>query len=200
MAGRPRTFDPDAVLGRATALFWRKGYAGTGISDLEEATGLGRQSLYGAFGDKRQLFEKVVEHYAATVLRPHLRDVLEAPGSPRANLERLFEQWQQVAAAPEFNGCLVGNCVAEMSARDPEVADILAPQLEQMERWLRAAIQRAQRAGEVSVELDPKAVASAILALSQGLSVVARVHRDKHFVRAVVQNAARLLDAPRART
>src|SRR6187431_2122551 len=148
MVGRPRTFDTDDVLDRAMALFWRKGYAGTGISDLEEATGLGRQSLYGAFGDKRQLFEQVVERYAATVLRPYLRDVLEAPGSPRANLERLFEHWQEAVASPNFNGCLVGNCVAEMSARDPEIADILGPQLEQMELWLFQAIARARAAGE----------------------------------------------------
>lgn len=196
MAGRPRSFDADEVLDRAMALFWRKGYAGTGISDLEEATGLGRQSLYSAFGDKRQLFEQVVERYAASVLRPYLRDVLEAPGSARANLERLFQHWQEVVTSPDFNGCLVGNCVAEMSARDPEIADILAPQLEQMESWLRRAIQRAREAGEVSEKLDPKAVARAILAMSQGVSVVGRVHRDPTFVRAVVQNAARLLDAP----
>lgn len=196
MAGRPRTFDPGEVLDRAMALFWRKGYTGTGISDLEEATGLGRQSLYGAFGDKRELFEKVVERYAATVLRPHLRDVLEAPGSPRANLERLLEQWQEVVTAPDFNGCLVGNCVAEMSARDPEIADVLAPQLEQMEAWVRRALQRARDAGEVSAKLDPKGVARAILAMSQGVSIVGRVHTDKSFVRAVVQNALRLLDAP----
>jgi len=178
------------------ALFWRRGYAGTGISELEEATGVGRQSLYGAFGDKRQLFEKVVERYATTVLHPHLRDVLEAPGSPRANLERLFDTWREVVTSPDFNGCLVGNCVAEMSARDPEIADILAPRLEQMETWLRRAIQRARDAGEVSATLDPKAVARAILAMSQGVSVVGRVQRDPSFVRAVVQNAARLLDAP----
>ena len=196
MAGRPRAFDAEQVLDQAMALFWRKGYAGTGMSELEEATGLGRQSLYGAFGDKRQLFEKVVERYAETVLRPHMRDLLEAPGSPRGNLERLFQLWQEVATAPDFNVCLVGNCVAEMSARDPEIADVLAPQLEQMETWLRRAVQRARDAGEVDARVDPRAVARGILALSQGLAVVGRVYRDRSFVRSIVQNAERLLDAP----
>lgn len=178
------------------ALFWRNGYAGTGIADLEEATGLGRQSLYGAFGDKRALFEKVVEHYENAVLRPGLLEVLEAPGSARKNLERMFEIWEQVASSPDFNGCLVGNCVAEMSAREPEVAELLGPKLVMMEGWLRRTLERAQRAGEVPKKLDVKAVARAILAMSQGLSVVARVNRDKSFVRAVVSSAVRLLDGP----
>ena len=67
-----------------------------------------------------------MEPYAATVLRSYLRDVLEAPGSARANLDRPFLLWQEIVVAPDFNGCLVCSCVAEMSARDPAVADILA--------------------------------------------------------------------------
>ena len=176
------------------ALFWRNGYAGTGIADLERETGLGRQSLYGAFGDKRALFERVVEHYEQTVLRAGLLEVLEAPGSPRANLERLFELWEQVATSQELKGCLVGNCVAEMSTREPEIADLLRPKLLLMEGWLQHTVERAQRAHEVPAHIDAQAVARAILAMSQGLSVVARVHRDKTFVRSVLSSAARLLD------
>src|SRR5213083_2130783 len=98
MAGRPRGFDEAQVLSRAMELFWLKGYAATAIADLEEATGLGRQSLYGAFGDKRGLFEQVVEHYEQTVLRPGLHDVLEAPGSALGNLERVLGYWQQAGS------------------------------------------------------------------------------------------------------
>jgi TetR/AcrR family transcriptional regulator, transcriptional repressor for nem operon len=195
MAGRPRSFDEGEVLDRAMALFWEKGYAGTGLSELEAATGLGRQSLYGAFGDKRALFERVVEHYVERVLRPGMLEVLEAPGSPRGNLERMIESWELLVAAPGFNGCLIGNCIAELSARDPEVTDVLAPKLELMETWLRRTLARAQRAGELAAELDIKAVARTLLAMSQGLGVVARVNRDRHFVRAVAQSAKRLLGA-----
>src|SRR5688572_18716335 len=195
MAGRPRAFDPDDVLDRALGVFWQNGFAGTGIADLEAATGLGRQSLYGAFGDKRALFERIVERYVQNVLEPGMRDVLDAPGSARANLERMFQIWEQVASSGEFNGCLVGNCIAEMSAREPELTELLGPKLELMESWYRRALERAQRAGEVSPKLDTAAVARAILAMQQGIAVVARGHRDAGFVRGVVQTAQRLLDA-----
>jgi AcrR family transcriptional regulator len=61
---RPREFDPDLVLDRAVELFWAKGYEGTSISDLEEHLGMGRQSLYGAFGDKHELYVKAMDRYA----------------------------------------------------------------------------------------------------------------------------------------
>ena len=56
-------FDEDQVLERAMNVFWALGYEGAGIADLEKATELGRQSLYGAFGSKRELFGRVVEFY-----------------------------------------------------------------------------------------------------------------------------------------
>jgi AcrR family transcriptional regulator len=54
--GRPRGFDSGEVLGAATERFRTRGYAGTSLDDLVDATGLQRPSLYAAFGDKRALY------------------------------------------------------------------------------------------------------------------------------------------------
>src|SRR6516164_5154650 len=85
---RPREFDEGEVLDRALATFWEHGYEGTSIDDLVAATGLGRASLYGAFGDKEQIFARALERYCA-----HLGDSLAVGGdepSARAALERLL--------------------------------------------------------------------------------------------------------------
>ncbi len=174
-------------------VFWRQGYEGTGLVDLERATGLGRQSLYGVFGDKRGLFLRVIEHYFERVLKPGI-DFLDAEGSARAHLEQVLCGWEALASSPEFNGCLVGNTVPEMSARDNELAAVLARKLELMEAGFTRALKRAKRDGEVRPELDVKSTARALLTLAQGLAVVARAQRDPSFVRGVVQAARRLLD------
>jgi len=194
MAGRPRSFEPDAVLERAMHVFWAKGYEATGIADLEDATGLGRQSLYGAFGDKRALFARVVDFYFERVLKPGIVDVLDAPGSARKNLELLFDRWIEVATAPDFNGCLVGNGVSAMSPGDPELADLLRRKLKLLEEALVRVLRRAQDAREVPVTLDPRATARSLLAISQGLAVIGRVHRERAFISSVVDGARRLLD------
>ena len=195
MAGRPRGFDEELVLDSAMFLFWGKGYEATGVADLEQATGLGRQSLYGAFGDKRALFLRIVERYFERILKPHIVDVLDAPGSGRANLERIFELWEQTALSTEFQGCLVGNSVPEFgAASDRDVSDVLRRKLELMEAAFTRALRRAKQEGKANAALDARATARSLLTIAQGLAVVARVNREPAFVRSVVQTARRLLD------
>lgn len=194
MAGRPRNFDEEQVLDQAMFLFWKNGYEATGIADLEQATGLGRQSLYGAFGDKRALFLRTVDRYFERIIQPYVIDVLDAPGSGRANLERIFEQWQSAAEASEFQGCLVGNSVPEFGAKDREMSDILRRKLELMEAAFVRALKRAQQAGEVNPAMDTRGTARSLLTIAQGLAVVARVNREPSFVSGVLHAARRLLD------
>lgn len=192
VAGRPRGFDVDQVLGQAMLIFWKKGYEATGLVDLERATGLGRQSLYGVFGDKRGLFLAVVEHYFQRVLEPGFA-VLDAPGSARANLEQVLGAWEATASSPEFHGCLVGNSVPEFGSADAEVSGVLRRKLELMEAAFARTLRRAKRDGEVPATLDVKNTARSLLTLAQGLAVVARANRDPAFVRGVVQTARSLL-------
>src|SRR5262245_66574327 len=61
--GRPRAYDPDVALARAIEGFWQAGYAATSLDDLSEATGMNRPSLYGAFGDKHDLYLRALARY-----------------------------------------------------------------------------------------------------------------------------------------
>src|SRR5437879_7771501 len=61
--GRPRAFDPDSALARAMHVFWAKGYEGASLSNLTGAMRINRPSLYAAFGNKEQLFRKVLDRY-----------------------------------------------------------------------------------------------------------------------------------------
>src|SRR5215470_13614171 len=61
--GRPRAYEPDVALGKALDLFRKGGFAATSLDDLSEATGMNRPSLYGAFGDKRELYIKTYQRY-----------------------------------------------------------------------------------------------------------------------------------------
>ena len=194
MAGRPRSFDSEDVIEKAMHVFWSRGFEGTGIADLEAATGLGRQSLYGAFGDKGALFGRVVEHYFERVLRPGLIDVLEADGSGRAAIEHVFETWVSLASSPDFHGCLVGNTASRLEAVDAATADVLARKLRRMEDAFVRAIGRGIERGEIRADVDPRSTARALLAIAQGLAVITRVRREPAFVRGVVLAARSLLD------
>ena len=175
-------------------IFWRKGFEGTSLSDLEQATGLGRQSLYGAFGDKQSLFKQAVEFYFAHVLKPSFVDVLDAPGSARANLERLFKAWEDYACSPAFQGCLVGNAVTDLRSTDSELTELLQRKWKLMEDALTRALRRAVADGEVSAALHPRETATTLLVLGQGLAAAARLSRERSYLRAILDSARKLLD------
>jgi TetR/AcrR family transcriptional repressor of nem operon len=86
---RPREFDRDVVLETAMDVFWCKGFEGTSIQDLVEATGVNRGSLYGAFGDKETLFAEALDYYLATRMVEFFRGVESGPVRPA--LRRLLE-------------------------------------------------------------------------------------------------------------
>mgnify|MGYP000858132702 CR=1 FL=1 len=193
MSGRPRSFDAEEVLSKAMMAFWRHGYDATGLTQLESATGLGRQSLYAAFGDKRALFLAAVDHYFKTVIEPGFVAVLDAPGSGLANVLKVIDSWEVVSSTPDFSGCLIGNSVAEMGRRDEVMAGVLQRKFDLMEAALIRALKRARQAGEVPSALQPKVAAQSLLALAQGLAVLARLQPDPAVVRNVMGAAKALL-------
>src|ERR1700726_4316720 len=90
MSGKPQ-FDEVAVIAAAIEVFWRSGYAAGAVSDLTEATGLSRSSLYQRFHDKDGLFQEALEAYTQRVLRRMTSakaDPARGPGSVRAKLRR----------------------------------------------------------------------------------------------------------------
>ena len=95
--GRPREFDVDEALAAALRVFWTKGYDGASLSDLTDAMGITRPSLYAAFGNKESLFRKALDLYEREKLA-YVGEALAAPTS-RQVAERLLRGAMNHAAA-----------------------------------------------------------------------------------------------------
>ena len=104
--GRPRTFEPEHALEAALQTFRRRGFSGTSLSDLTDATGLNRPSLYAAFGNKQALFEAAVDHYWAYVAARCL-PALDATGDLATDLRGFLARFIDVFADDEPGGCVV---------------------------------------------------------------------------------------------
>src|SRR5258708_12946004 len=106
LRGRPRAFDPDAALERAMHVFWAKGYEGASLSDLTQAMRINRPSLYAAFGNKEQLFRKVLDRYVNGPLA-YFGKALAAPKA-RGVIEQIFVGAARMAGDPRLpSGCLM---------------------------------------------------------------------------------------------
>src|SRR5215211_2354422 len=117
---RSKSFDQDAVLDRAAELFWERGYEGTSMADLEAHLGLGRQSLYNAFGDKQALFLKALERYRQHAMREPI-SILTAPGAGLEAIRAYFSgSIERLTTETPRRACLVANTIVERSSQDPE--------------------------------------------------------------------------------
>ncbi len=191
--GPQKQFDRDEVLERATQLFWERGYEATGMTQLLEHVGIGRQSLYDTFGDKRALFLECLSRYFRDRMGPVMAQ-LRGPGSPLDNIRQVFKMFEKMAQESRFCGCMVGNTTAELGHNDPEVAEILAGCYRAMEDAFTDALTRAQELGEISSEQDPRGVAQVLVNTVQGVALLSKVLKDRKLARNVIQTSLSLVE------
>ena len=193
---RPRKFDESDVLAAARDQFWSRGYAATSVDDLTAATGLGKGSLYGAFGDKHDLFLRALDNYAATALDGVLAD-LRAPG--RSAYDRLTRhirrQAASVAADKARRGCMMSKSAAELAAHDDEVARTVERALAAWRSELVDCITAAQREGSIDPKQNPLALATTLLAFQRGLEALGKAGTKPAHIKAAAEEIIAMIPA-----
>ena len=174
--GRPAEFDRRDALEKAMELFWRNGYEATGLSELTHEMGIGRQSLYNAFGDKQSLFVEAIKHYACQNSQ-QLIDALRAPGSGVKNIRQVLEGAVSHLTNGDGCGCLLTNAVVELAPHDAEVAEVVRTAINRVEKAFRDALERAMSAGEIPAETDSRATARFLNNTLHGMVVLGK-HRQ----------------------
>jgi TetR/AcrR family transcriptional repressor of nem operon len=181
--GRPRTFDEDAVVEQAKQVFWAHGFEGTSVQELVDATGLQRGSLYGAFTDKHGLFLRALGRYADEA-RSAAAELVAAPTVMPALRAFMLAGIRATAPHPG-RGCLLANTVGELLPQDELAAAAVHAVFRDLELALTKALERARSTGEIPARGDVAAQARMLVALLEGLQVVAKTEPD----------SARLADA-----
>jgi len=171
---RPREFDLTEVLDRATRLFWQRGYGGTSLNDLEAAMGIGRTSIYAAFGDKESLFIAAVDHYDATYSNK-LRVALKAGDSIRSAVTRYFDELLIAFNDPDLPlGCLITNVAVEGDRGATRLGRKITSSIARTEDVFYQLFRDGQATGEIELAVDARALARYFVAITHGLSTLAK--------------------------
>jgi AcrR family transcriptional regulator len=173
--GRPRAYDPDAVLGQALETFWAAGYFGTSVDELSLAMGLSRPSLYAGFGDKRTLYLRAIELYCLTERAAVERAISEARPL-RQGLRVLVRNAvdNYVAGAFGPRGCFMASVAVTDAASDPIVRRALEASVRDLEARLTQRFRRAQETGELLLAAPPELLAHMACNTLYGLALRAR--------------------------
>jgi AcrR family transcriptional regulator len=170
--GRPREFDTDSALTAALRVFWTKGYEGASLSDLTEAMGITRPSLYAAFGNKEALFRKTLDLYQREKLN-YMSKALEAP-SARGVAERLLTG----ALEMQMSSCDPKGCMGVINsvACGTEAESIRAEVLQRgalVKQGLIDRFERAKGEGDLPADTDVIGLTAYLTALLQGIALQA---------------------------
>ncbi len=190
---RVREFSEDKVLDAAMYVFWSKGYAGTSLQNLVDATGLQRPSIYNAYGNKRSLFNIVLERYADRVIDRCVKTIRAAP-TARLAVERLLDEIVQQHFDPATpGGCLIGLAAQEHRQHDADTRDVVAREFRKMDEAICARLTQGKSDGEFPDDMDPHGISTAIVSICTGLLTLAKANYSEFVLQRATRAVARLL-------
>lgn len=187
--GRPKKFDPEKAVEQAAETFRVHGYAETSPQSLADSLGIGKGSLYHAFGSKHELFLRSLERYTDTSLAD-LKAVMDEGRPIRERVRELLTGFVEADLNdPDRCGCLVVNTAVELRTTDEPTVKLLGKSFEATESVLHLAFIAAQHAGEIDADRDPKALAGLVQSSMIGLRVLVKTTSDRDRLGSIIDAA-----------
>lgn len=191
---RPKEFNPDDAIEKAMQVFWYKGYEATSMEDLLSAMDLNRGSLYDTFGDKRQLFLKVIDRYCHGFVGEKF-SLLDQPGPALPTLRRFIHGMIEGGLAdPQRRGCLIANTVMELAAHEQDIAGKVCLAMKMGEDAFFKILTRAKEQGELAKDKDPRALARFLTTMMQGTIMSIKAGASADVVKQTAETALSILD------
>ncbi|MEC3914841.1 TetR/AcrR family transcriptional regulator [Nocardia sp. CDC160] len=187
--GRPRSFDADTALERALEVFWHNGFEGTSLTDLTAAMGINKPSLYAAFGNKEELFGRVLARYLDGP-GAYAAAALDAP-TGREVIERLIHGAIGLTAGKDTpRGCL---CVKTVQASRPDAESARREAAKVRKAGETALRRRLEQATDLPPHQDAATLAALVHTISDGIAVQAAAGRSRQDLRRIGDSALRAL-------
>ena len=195
--GRPRAYQPDIALGKALDLFRKDGFAATSLDDLSAATGMNRPSLYGAFGDKRDLYIKSLQRYREES-RAAMRDALDPALPLREVFRRVYASALKLYLAGDSGprGCFSVSTAAPEALADPEIRAMVSDGIREADKASGRRIRLARERGEPTGNAAPEALAQLATAAIHTLAVRARAGVPRAELEAIAAHAIDMICGP----
>jgi AcrR family transcriptional regulator len=196
--GRPRAYQPEIALGKALDLFRKDGFAATSLDDLSAATGMNRPSLYGAFGDKRELYIKSYQRYRADA-RAGMIDIFREQLPIRKRLERIYAAALDIYLSGEAGprGCFTVMTAASEAVADPDIRKLVLEGFFELDRAFAACFRLAKENGELPESTDPQVLAQLASATIHTIAIRARAQVPRKELEAIVKGAIDVMLGPK---
>jgi len=191
---RPREFDESNALEQAMQVFWSQGFEATSMTDLTEAMGLSKSSLYDTFGSKHELFLATIDHYKDNVTA-QVRSAAELDAPARHVIASMFGRAvDRMTDGSGQRGCFLNNCSVEVGPHDPQAAERCRAGLAVMEESFHRLVIRSQGEGGIDAAKDARALARYLTGAINGIMVIGKANPDRDVLDDIAAVAMTALD------
>jgi len=192
---RQKQFDQTEALEAMMYAFWAKGFDGTSLQDLEHATGLTRTSIYHSFGNKREVFEQAISHYADTLLGGMVSLLDEGENIQQGVRKLLYAAVDHHFQPSTPGGCLVVLSLLECEQHASSSSEKVLKIVRQLHKAFQQQLMQHQQHGKFPQQLDPGVIATTILTTIQGIMVMGKAGFSRPALRKVCDTVAESLFA-----
>ena len=188
--GRTKTYQRDTVLEIAMNTFWNKGYHGTSLADLTDATGLNKKTLYAEFGSKHELFHEALQLYTDMGTHQAIAYLDQTP----LGVENIRRYFRDMHYEPECRGCLMTITINQKNLVTPTSMQIIRHTFDVIEGLFLKNLQAAQAAGEIKPDTDCQRIATFLLFSIQGITTMGKYEGDQNKLDQVVTTILSVLN------
>jgi AcrR family transcriptional regulator len=193
--GRPRAYDPEIALRKATEVFWNLGFNGASLEDLSAAMGMNRPSMYAAFGDKHALYLKTLAEYRA-MGRDAMRQALSYELPFAEALRRVYDRAISIYTGGghgKSGGCYLIGTAATEAVQDSDIRKAFAAGLHELDDQLESRIRHAIEQKDLRTSIDPPVLARLACGIMNALAVRARAGESHSDLKAMADAGLRLI-------
>jgi TetR/AcrR family transcriptional regulator, transcriptional repressor for nem operon len=189
---RTKSFDPTEVLEKIQRLFLARGFNGTSVDDLVNASGLSRSSLYDTFGDKEQMFARSLANYRNHNTQLMIVKIQESTDI-RQTIQEIYDYLREDARLQKKLGCLMVNTAIELAPHQKKISYLVAENMNTLHATLTTALLQAQNRNEISNRVSPESLATLIITTVNGLRVAEKWGTEDKTYQQVMQIVLNLL-------
>jgi len=185
---RTEDFIREEVLDKAQQVFWLKGFNGTSMQDLVDATGLNRSSIYNSFGSKMELYRQTLKKYQG-----ENADIIDkAKGQERNAIETIgllfLYMMEDIKRDAESKGCMIINCYTEMANQDEQLRGLLEANQERLIEVFNELVTRGQVDGSIRQDEKSSSLAHYLVSAYQGFRITGMTTQDPIILKSIIQN------------
>jgi TetR/AcrR family transcriptional repressor of nem operon len=182
------------ILEKAAPIFNSKGYSGTALTDLMEATGLQKGGIYRHFDSKQDLAAAAFDYAWSVASAPRFA-ALQEGHSGVDHLKAMVFNFAEKHVKTIPGGCPLLNTAVEADDTNPVLRARVKAALGQWITHVKDAVKQGIHEKQINANADPSQVAVVLISTLEGALMISRLEGDRETLEMAKKHLLQFIDS-----